>query len=552
MTTIHRYILWQMLKSLAIALPAMTALVTLAGGVFSIIRYPGVGPAEVSVLLPLLTPLVLTFTLPLATLLSATLIYGRMAADNEFTACSAAGMNVHRLFRAAVLVSVVVALVTTVFINYVLPGLYGQIRTYVSTNFRGIAEKSLNTKGHVALRRDAVQFYLTGANVQTEFARDALQRNNWDPNLGYLKVDEPLFIHLSGEGELQQLISAEMGWVVFDTQREPMQIEALVTDAVVLAPPDRRARQASQVIGPYAFELPLPPNISFFDLTRLLEIYRAPWTFTPVADAIQQLVDRRVVEAVADGVEDRLDAGVPLRASDGATLELNYTAVERTGAVTWRLNEVRLSTARDDPLRPTQWTAPAGVLEGFIDQTAAPGSDRFLFRLALERDAETPVVASNPGSAAFEGSREQQRALFEPLRSAALTASALTDVSPEAVLQDAVAAGDSEQQAALVALVDDVRREAASLVHFRFGFAASVLVTAPLAAALGMLFRGGRTLTAFALASIPVFLTVTLLVAGRQTAEKAGTELLGAGIIWGGLLFLLATTVTFVRVGIRR
>lgn len=71
-------------------------------------------------------------------------------------------------------------------------------------------------------------------------------------------------------------------------------------------------------------------------------------------------------------------------------------------------------------------------------------------------------------------------------------------------------------------------------------------------AALGVAFRGGRALAAFGLAAIPFGVVFVVLVAGRQTAEKPGTELLGAAIIWGGLLAVALGDALLLRVGVRR
>jgi len=47
--------------------------------------------------------------MPIAALFATTMVYGRLAADNELQACRAAGINIHCLFLSTVLLSVFVA-----------------------------------------------------------------------------------------------------------------------------------------------------------------------------------------------------------------------------------------------------------------------------------------------------------------------------------------------------------------------------------------------------------------------------------------------------------
>jgi len=62
-------------------------------------------------------------TLPIAALFSAASTYGRLSADNEFVACRSSGINIHVLFMPALVLSLFSALVTFVFINFVIPGM---------------------------------------------------------------------------------------------------------------------------------------------------------------------------------------------------------------------------------------------------------------------------------------------------------------------------------------------------------------------------------------------------------------------------------------------
>src|SRR5262245_40334410 len=117
MFTLHGYILRELLKNFALSMIALTALFTLAGGIFNTVAYEGVTSSDLLSFLPLLFPIVVTLTMPVAALFACTMVYGRLAADNELTACRAAGINVHRLLLPAGLLAIFVSLFTVSFTN---------------------------------------------------------------------------------------------------------------------------------------------------------------------------------------------------------------------------------------------------------------------------------------------------------------------------------------------------------------------------------------------------------------------------------------------------
>ena len=75
--------------------------------------------------------------------------YGRLASDNEFVACRAAGINVTRMFFSALLLAGFVALFTTVSVNVVIPSFMKRIEYFARGNLRDMAFHRLLTTGHI-------------------------------------------------------------------------------------------------------------------------------------------------------------------------------------------------------------------------------------------------------------------------------------------------------------------------------------------------------------------------------------------------------------------
>ena len=95
-------------------------------------------------------------------------------------------------------------------------------------------------------------------------------------------------------------------------------------------------------------------------------------------------------------------------------------------------------------------------------------------------------------------------------------------------------------------------QEIAGIIHSRLAFSASSLVILVLAAALGVIFRGGQLLTAFVIAFVPGLLVVVMNIMGRQLTENTGTHLVGIVVIWAGIAILAATDVVVVGKYLKR
>ena len=559
MTTLHRYVLRDLLKTFGLAVVAMTALFTLAGGVYNVISQEGVGAAELFYLLPLLIPVIVTFTMPLAALFAATSTYGRLAADNELTACRAAGINIHRLLASAVLLSVFVALFSVIFINVVIPGMLGQINNFVRSNLRGIAEQRLKTQGAIVFTDPHGRFgirgqlLLTAQGVRGDFDAERLRARGWDPSLGYLEIVRPTFLQLDENGEIERFTTAELGWCQFDTSKNPLEVTVIVTQAREFTLDRRITHVAQQTIGPIPLDYELRAKPSLLDMNSLIRLYHLPWEARDIAKGLRDLRYRLLLALVHEHIAEQVAADRPflLPQRDGRTLRIQAAAAsEDRGRIT--LRDVRVELDEPDPARPSRYTAPQAILVMEPER-----DDQIPATLRLIGRPDAPVRADHPGSTHFRRAREKDIEVLDNGLLPAELPAAVADIPDPHLLDRTVPlpVADAAAEAArdkLVKAAAHLQRVIISLFHFRFGFAASALVTVVMGAALGIIFRGGRALAAFGLSTIPFALAALLIVMGRQTAVKPGTALLGGLIIWGGLTALAIADAIIVRLGVRR
>lgn len=105
--TLERYILRQLLVGLAFAVGGMSFIALPGILVTAVYRLSGVGMGAVLGFVPLLLLDLVPYLIPIGFLLALVATYGRLAADNEWTAMSMAGLHPLRLARPAVLVALV-------------------------------------------------------------------------------------------------------------------------------------------------------------------------------------------------------------------------------------------------------------------------------------------------------------------------------------------------------------------------------------------------------------------------------------------------------------
>jgi hypothetical protein len=92
-----------------------------------------------------------------------------------------------------------------------------------------------------------------------------------------------------------------------------------------------------------------------------------------------------------------------------------------------------------------------------------------------------------------------------------------------------------------------------SEIQSRCSFAVSCLFLVVVGCCLGMMFRSGNYLTAFAISVVPALACISLIIAGQHTCENVPWKLdnfqnpinLGLGLIWAGpaVVFVLATVL---------
>jgi lipopolysaccharide export LptBFGC system permease protein LptF len=555
MVTLHAYILRELLKIFGLSLLALTILFTMGGGLYNIVSYEGVSAGDVFRFIPLLVPIVITLTMPIAALFAATMVYGRLSADNELTACRAAGINVHRLFLSAILLAVFVSAFTLVFANIIIPSFAQRLETFARNNLRDLVTQHLGNRGffHYQGKDSGDHYTLTAENAQG-VADSALTQKGFETGKGlqYLLITSPTFLHVGTNGALVRFAAARYGLCRFDTRTTPVELTFFVRDARDFEVGQSAVTVDQQQIGPLALPLPSAFRLSAADLRDLLRWRTAPWEVPKQRDELRRFLMEFTCERFYRYCAAHLGDGreLVLLDDDGAEYRIQCTAVvaERR-ALILEPGQVVVREPRGE-LR-AKYEAPR------IRLTAVPlPKGSVVVEIRLIRTGEQDVVEYDARGGVLGEPRRKPTLSLDRVRAPAEVLEEAARYTPAQVIDPAVplpvGAELADQRAGLQKGVRTEQRKVVGTIHFRLGYTASALVTVLMGAALGVIFRGSRALAAFALALIPFFSVMILMVLGRQLAEDAHLAALGPAVTWGGLLLALAADGVMLRVGVRR
>lgn len=540
--TLFFYIFNDLLKFFLLASAGLAAIMSF-GGLLRPLTRQGLGLTEVVTVLANLMPAMSTYSLPVAALFATTLVYGRLAADNELTAMRAGGISHLAAAFPGLILGLIVALLSMVMFFFVVPASIYNVERVIYSNVARLLATNIERNREFRLDRAGPTLAAQGAVV--------LPTDPSDPRRQTVVLDSPLIIAstavVDAQGErlsiprtfytarratvhIRQLDDADE--VEITAQLEggvsfPRRFEGAVTGGV----------EVTQ-FGPRRVPSALAEKTKFMDLRRLHALYASPESarrVRAVLGEINRLLQQRYVlgllaQRLAEGPADL--AGV-----DGET----HTLVA-AGA------EVRLSPRESELIL----TAPP---TGWVNFSTLRGIDA----PTLDVRARSAVVRLTPDDRAgvmeFDVTFEQAE-----LRSGGSDDVTVRDrfrrsftvVQPPEV--SALSRRSVSQHQANAELPDDLRRrldrelivtrnEVYGELNARAAFALSCLVLVMMGVALGMMFRSGHFLSAFAVSVVPAMFCILLTVTGQHTVEDVPSRLppdwhnpLGIGLvlIWLG------------------
>ena len=160
---LQRYIWWELVKVFVMSLIAITSIFVMAGVVQEASQL-GLGPEHILKIIPLLIPGTLPYTVPATTLFAVSVVYGRMAHDNEIIAIKAAGIPLRTVLWPAFLLSGGLCAAMFCLYREYIPRTHHELRNIFWTEFEDILYARL--KRELLFNESRVPFAIWVKEVQ--------------------------------------------------------------------------------------------------------------------------------------------------------------------------------------------------------------------------------------------------------------------------------------------------------------------------------------------------------------------------------------------------
>ncbi|MCB9851164.1 MAG: LptF/LptG family permease [Phycisphaerales bacterium] len=535
--TLQTYIFREMGKTFLLTSIGLIAVIGLGGGVMNMIELEGVGALQLLKIIGLIIPVAATLTLPIAALYAATVTYGRLSADNELVACRSGGINIHVLFLPTVVISLVSAVCSFVFINFVIPSMIRNLDRFVSDDLPRIIKQQLSSSDRFSLRDKYVIYSDSTELVTTEDGQPILRLNG----VAFSEMDDNAWrqfgtartVHIAfGHYDGMPTLAADMYNInVYDAARGGF------------------FSQAHQPILESTIPRRVPVKIKWLTLGGLLEYRAAPETFPDVQEQLTRL----------RGGIARAEFFAQLKDSFSKTGEVHFGDAETTMSI----RSKKLATDVKDG-RP-RFLEDVLIIERHADglvrtiRSAAAAVDvRQGTRLdELEIDVQANENVSIQDPRAGDSATRRDREKFEPILLDPRIIHAAEGFPAEKILDASTSSlgfGEwvHDHRMKLIGHVQGISREITGELHTRIAFSVSVFALVILGAALGIVFRGSQVLVAFGISFVPSLLVISMIIMGKQLIEKPGMTMIGVGVVWLGIAIVVLVDLFVMTKVVRR
>ncbi len=542
--TIHRYIFRDLLKTFSLASLVLCTVLGL-GLMLRPLQQFSVDPIQVPSLIFCTLPITLTMVIPIAALLAATVNYGRLAADNEISACKSSGISLWTLVYPALALSLLVGIATLLLAFHVIPSYTQKFDSILTADAESILYRNIEKQGNLDMLFKGYRIH----------ADNAYPEDHCLTGVVLYKMDE------ENSREVEQMYAARRAWIYF--QPGPRMNEILLR----LQSPIGIVGNSYWELQDTTFSISVPnmwrDDIKFKNLTDLKAIQEDMTLFVPVQEQLDKIHRQLLAEKYSEwcnrqlrekGFLDVLQQEHRLRIHADNCILYGLKKEDKKNQSD-RNRTVLLNGENQEPVRVDYYhqkndTQPE---RRFVAQKAS------LF-LASEFQNPAAILTLKEVRATYRNQSYEISHQIYPFpdislpeevldASGRLTLNEILDVKGQIPLQQA------EPTAYLQKLVAAVRRDCRELQaeiraekHCRLAFGVSCVALVLLGVALGIVFRSGHLLTAFGVSFIPAALCLITIVTGQHIAEQNDVNT-NSGILflWSGILAVMVVNAFIYR-----
>jgi len=578
--TLFWYIFWSLLKVFLMTTASLAGIMSLAG-LLRPLTDNGLDMGQVNRMLAYLTPAMCTYSLPVAALFAATTVYGRFSADNELTAMRACGISYLSARRfsialPALVLGLLVAVASLLMLCFVVPLFSLKAQEVIYSNIGRVIVSRIEREHELDFPTGI------GVNRFVVFAEDArtIPSNPLTPQISRVELVGPAVVTYEPPEPNLVLVPKEF-WMarraVVNIARSGADGGAALTVQLedgIRFPRDfyggSQVGVAATTFGPTPRQSLIGENVKFMNVTRLTELAQDPGQSERVQVVLRDMIRRDQESAYRALIITAFTSQTP-QASEQAKFDFgtdvdigDHFEIGGSGLTAKTVgDEVVVGPANLDLNQPFVSGPRATWFRQSHGSQQTLQGDAGELRISTKPDlgGQQIIVGVELNDAALHTQAGvSERASFS--RSFAIPMPPSINKMANRTLADYLCdpktgAGDAGLLRHEEAAANNAVR---SELHSRASFAVSCLTLVMIGCALGMMFKSGNFLNAFAVSFIPALLCITLIVCGQQCATHVPDDVapgyhdplrLGLVFIWAGNLSVM-TAVIFLTTRLQR
>ncbi len=609
--TLFNYVFKDLLRIFVMTAGALAGIMSF-GGLLRPLTQQGLDASQVGKMLAYFTPAMLAYSLPIAALFSATVVYGRLSADNELTACRAGGISLGPMLGMAfpgIIFGLLVAAISLTFLCFVVPVYTLKVERVIYSNLAKLIANRIERTHEirfggasiyadsaylpppdpnhrdrqqvVLLNPSIVQYEKPAGGPATAPTTSPKGKPGQPPGRSPAEVDAILSgdaNDISRGGKLgkvpKEFLMASSATIDISEHESDDQVSLLIA----LEGGTRFPREAEGTqygidavqFGPVEIPSPIKEDTKFMPVQKLGELYKNPEHSRKLNTVMSEFVRRdqtaRYVHLLAEQLnglhgDAALNGQRFLRLenkADGSEILLMLEGDAPPSGIIGDGDEVIVSgssvqTVMFHRIDQPPKSAPAGAKPEESKQHARelhlrvrPDTPRKMMHVTVELMDRAPAAGS-PSTRPISGNYSSVIEVPMPSDVKALAERKVGDY----LSNKSVSKPDRDRlRRELVVLTNNIQAE----FNGRLSFAASCWILVLVGSSLGMMFKSGNFLTAFAISFVPALICITLIVAGQQTCHAVPYQLdtksnplnLGIALIWSGNAINLVIAVSLL------
>ncbi len=315
--TLYKYILRELLKLMAISVAVLVAMISFAAA----IKPMSDGLLSASAMLKFVgysAPTMLGFALPFAGAFASTLVFTRMAADNEVVACSASGLSYTHILAPVAALGLVLTMGLFYLSNFVVPGFYRLASQTLENDMMTVLVTQLNQNRPFT----EIDGYVLYADSAIQLAAPSAEQLDLPPGTpGPTK-----FIQLTGVavGELDENdrvradSTAKIANILLFQDNEGSRVTLKLLEAMRYQPDVGELEYSRSLpVGPIDLPSPFSDDPKFRSWPELRQLDREPERYDAVREAKTELAREVAAAELRTGIRESLKSN---QGRDGVVL----------------------------------------------------------------------------------------------------------------------------------------------------------------------------------------------------------------------------------------